>query len=107
MLCFNLLHHLEPGQIVSLFGKIREALAPGGRLAIMDAFADPGRRSSAAANFLGLFVYLSSGSAVRTPEQLRGWLHQARFQRAAQETRPADSRPGLVRGPQGLAGEAA
>ena len=79
MLCFNLLHHLEPDQIVSLFGKIREALAPGGRLAIMDAFADPGRRSSAAANFLGLFVYLSSGSAVRTPAQLRGWLHQAGF----------------------------
>ena len=79
VLCFNLLHHLEPGQIVSLFGKIREALAPGGRLAIMDAFADPGRRSSAAANFLGLFVYLSSGSAVRTPEQLRGWLREAGF----------------------------
>jgi hypothetical protein len=43
----------------------------------MDAFADPARRASAAANFLGLFVYLSSGSQVHTPAQLRGWLREA------------------------------
>jgi hypothetical protein len=72
-------HHLGPGQIVGLFGKIREALAPGGRLAIMDTFADPGRRPSAAADFLALFVYLSSGSAVASPAQLRGWLSEAGF----------------------------
>ena len=79
VLCFNLVHHLKPGQIVRLFGKIREALAPDGRLAIMDTFADPGRRTSAAADFLGLFVYLSSGSAVASPAQLRGWLSEAGF----------------------------
>jgi protein-L-isoaspartate O-methyltransferase len=79
VLCFNLVHHLAPGQITSLFGKIHEALAPGGLLAVMDAFADPGRRQSAAANFLGLFVYLSSGSQVHTPAQLHGWLREAGF----------------------------
>jgi len=46
---------------------------------VMDAFADPARRASAAANFLGLFVYLSSGSQVHTPAQLRGWLREAGF----------------------------
>ncbi|MGB6571970.1 MAG: class I SAM-dependent methyltransferase, partial [Trebonia sp.] len=79
VLCFNLVHHLSPDQIPALFGKAREALAPGGTLAVMDAFADPARRASAAANFLGLFVYLSSGSQVHTPAQLRGWLREAGF----------------------------
>ena len=79
VLCFNLLHHLEQEQIPGLFGRIREALAPGGSLAVMDVFADPGRRASAAANFLGLFVYLGSGSRVYTPAQLSGWLREAGF----------------------------
>jgi 2-polyprenyl-3-methyl-5-hydroxy-6-metoxy-1,4-benzoquinol methylase len=79
VLCFNLVHHLAEDQIPALFGKAREALAPGGTLAVMDAFADPGRRASAAANFLGLFVYLSSGSQVHTPAQLLGWLREAGF----------------------------
>lgn len=79
VLCFNLIHHLTSGQIVSLFGRIHQALAPGGLLAVMDAFAEPGRRKSAAANFLGLFVYLSSGSQVHTPAQLHGWLREAGF----------------------------
>ncbi|HEY1621276.1 MAG TPA: methyltransferase [Streptosporangiaceae bacterium] len=79
VLCFNLLHHLTPDQITGLLGRIRAALAPGGMLVIMDAFADPARRSSAAANVLGLFVYLSSGSQVHTPAELRGWLREAGF----------------------------
>lgn len=79
VLCFNLVHHLAPEQIASLFGKIHKALAPGGLLAVMDAFAEPGRRTSAAANLLGLFLYLSSGSQVHTPAQLNGWLRQAGF----------------------------
>jgi len=79
VLCFNLVHHLAPGQVGGLFRKIHEALAPGGVLAVMDAFAEPGHRKSAAANFLGMFVYLSSGSQVHTPARLRGWLRQAGF----------------------------
>jgi len=79
VLCFNLVHHLTAEQIVGLFGRIRAALAPGGVLAVMDAFAEPDRRKSAAANFLGLFVYLSSGAQVHTPAELHGWLGQAGF----------------------------
>lgn len=79
VLCFNLVHHLTPDQIVSLFCKAHTALAPGGLLAVMDAFAEPGRRQSAAANFLGLFVYLTSGSQVHTPAELRNWLREAAF----------------------------
>lgn len=79
VLCFNLLHHMTPEAIVGLFGRIREALAPGGTVAIMDAFADPAHRRSAAANFLAMFVYLSSGSQVHTPAELHGWLREADF----------------------------
>jgi 2-polyprenyl-3-methyl-5-hydroxy-6-metoxy-1,4-benzoquinol methylase len=79
VLCFNLVHHLTSDQTVGLFGRIHEALAPGGLLAVMDAFADPSRRTAAAANFLGLFVYLSSGSQVNTPARLYRWLHEAGF----------------------------
>src|SRR5215471_12337272 len=79
VLCFNLVHHLKPDQIAGLLRRIRGALAPGGTLAVMDAFAEPDRRKSAAANFLGLFVYLSSGSQVHTPAQLGEWFREAGF----------------------------
>jgi SAM-dependent methyltransferase len=79
VLCFNLLHHLTSDQTVALFSKIHEALAPGGLLAVMDAFAEPSRRTAAAANILGLFVYLSSGSQVHSPARLYGWLREAGF----------------------------
>jgi hypothetical protein len=45
----------------------------------MDAFAEPSRRTSAQANVLGLFMYLSSGSQVHTPDRLHGWLRDAGF----------------------------
>jgi cyclopropane fatty-acyl-phospholipid synthase-like methyltransferase len=79
ILCFNLVHHLTPDEIVDLFRRFHDALAPGGSLAVMDGFADPARRASAAGNVLGLFVYLSSGSGAFTPDQLHGWLKTAGF----------------------------
>ncbi|ORB25327.1 class I SAM-dependent methyltransferase [Mycolicibacterium parafortuitum] len=79
VLCFNLLHHLTAEQTVTLFGRIRDALAPGGTFAVMDAFAEPHRRTSAQANVLGLFVYLSSGAQVHPPSQLHDWLREAGF----------------------------
>ncbi|MCU1617294.1 MAG: methyltransferase family protein [Frankiales bacterium] len=79
VLCFNLLHHLGVDQIAALLRRIRGALAPDGVLVVMDAFAEPGRRTSAAANVLGLFVYLSSQSEIHTPAELAVWLRDAGF----------------------------
>lgn len=87
VLCFNLLHHLTAEQTVDLFGRIHDALAPGGVLAVMDAFAEPGRRTSAQANVLGLFVYLSSGAQVHPPQRLYGWLREAGFTTPPRRTR--------------------
>ena len=79
VLCFNLVHHLDPGQIAALFRRAHRALNPGGTFAVLDAFAEPGRRSQAQADMLALFVYLSSGAQVHTPAELAGWLGDAGF----------------------------
>jgi hypothetical protein len=85
--CFNLVHHLTAGHIVSLFGRVRESLSPGGTLAVMDAFAEPAGGASAAANFLAMFVYLSSGAHVHTPAELCIWLWKAGFTRPPRRIR--------------------
>jgi cyclopropane fatty-acyl-phospholipid synthase-like methyltransferase len=79
VLCFNLVHHLSPDATASLFRRIGGALKPGGTLAVLDVFAEPGRRASAHADMLALFVYLSSGARVHTPRELDGWLRDAGF----------------------------
>ena len=79
VLCFNLVHHLAPDATASLFGRIGGALRPGGTLAVLDVFAEPGRRASAHADMLALFVYLSSGARVHTPRELHRWLRDAGF----------------------------
>ena len=79
VLCFNLVHDLAPDAAAALFRRISDALRPGGTLAVLDAFAEPGRRASAQADMLALFVYLSSGARVHTPRELGDWLRDAGF----------------------------
>jgi hypothetical protein len=79
VLCFNIVHHLTPEDAAALFRRIGCALNPGGTLAVLDVFAEPGRRASAHADMLALFVYLSSGARVHTPRELGGWLRDAGF----------------------------
>lgn len=93
VLCFNLVHHLAPEQVADLFGRAAAALKPGGTLAVLDVFADRGRRAPAHADFLALFVYLSSGAQVHTPAQLAGWLAAAGF--GPPKTVPVLRIPGL------------
>lgn len=78
--CFNLVHHLTADQVTDLFARARAALRPGGLLAVLDGFADGRRRRQPAqADVLSLFVYLSSGSRVRTQAELGEWLRGAGF----------------------------
>jgi hypothetical protein len=72
-------HEARPGQIADLFRRARKALNPGGTFAVLDVFADHGRRPRAHADMLALFVYLSSGAQVHTPAEMAGWLRHAGF----------------------------
>ncbi len=94
VLCFNLVHHLTPAEIVALFTRIRAALAPGGSLAVLDGFSAPTRRPQPAAATLSLFMYLSSGSRAYPRDQLGDWLSRAGF--AAPRRIPARRIPGLA-----------
>ncbi len=79
VLCFNLVHHLPPDEVGTLFARAHDALAPGGTLAVMDAFAVPSQRKAAAATVLNLFTFLSSGVGGYPPAQLQAWLTAAGF----------------------------
>jgi SAM-dependent methyltransferase len=92
--CFNLVHHLAEPDIVRLFTRVRAALAPGGTFAVLDGFVDEGR-GSAAADVLGLFMYLSSGAEAYPEHRIHDWFAQAGF--AASPRRSAIRRiPGLT-----------
>ena len=78
-LCFDIVHHLSPSQVVDLFTRTRGALRPGGTLAVLDLFrADRGRPRASAA-FLGLFFHLTSGADLHTERDLRSHLREAGF----------------------------
>lgn len=95
-LCFNLIHHLSPEENVRLFRRIHDALAPGGVFAVLDLFtSEKGKAPDAAGAALGLFFYLTSGTATYSPSQLAKWLDEAGFS--------APKRIGIRRNPaQGL-----
>jgi SAM-dependent methyltransferase len=92
--CFNLLHHLAETDIVALLSRVREALAAGGTLAVLDAFV-PNRHRSTPADVLGLFVYLSSGARLYPVQRLQSWLDQAGFRTPARRS-PVRRMPGLA-----------
>jgi SAM-dependent methyltransferase len=91
--CFNLLHHLTEDEIGQLLARVHAALAPGGVLAILDVFQEPG--ATAAGDMLSMFVYLSSGARLYPPERLRQWLADAGFPASPSITRLRQI-PGLV-----------
>jgi SAM-dependent methyltransferase len=92
--CFNLVHHLAEADIVTLFGRLRGVLRPGGTLAVLDGFAPEGR-GSAATDVLGLFVYLSSGAQAYPADRVAVWLAEAGFTTPPQRS-PVRRLPGLV-----------
>jgi len=80
VLIFNLLHHLAVEEVTALLARARAALAPGGTLAILDAFAGSARRVPDQAAYLALFTYLSSGAPAYAEQDLRRWLREAGFE---------------------------
>jgi SAM-dependent methyltransferase len=80
-LCFNIIHHLTPDQIVALFARIHDALKPGGTFAVLDLFTPPRNQQPDAGALLGMFFHLTSAAATYGPEELFGWLERTGFER--------------------------
>lgn len=94
-LCLNLIHHLQPAEIVDLFRRTHAALRPNGTLAVLDLFSGApwpygrrarwarrrARRPGAAASCLGLLFHLTSGAELYSAAQLAEWLEAAGFSR--------------------------
>jgi hypothetical protein len=78
-LLFDIIHHLSGEQIVTVLGRIRAALKPGGTVAVLDMFRADGKRQRASAATLGLFFHLTSGADLYSPSELAAFLKEAGF----------------------------
>jgi 2-polyprenyl-3-methyl-5-hydroxy-6-metoxy-1,4-benzoquinol methylase len=79
VLCFQIIHHLTPEQNITLFRKVRNALKPGGILAVLDYFTPPAPNKPDAAAFLGMHFYLTSSAATYTARDLKAWARDSGF----------------------------
>jgi SAM-dependent methyltransferase len=79
--CFNVAHGFDAETNRELFGRIHDALAPGGRLVVLDQFASDARlpipRLGLA--FTGFVYNTVLGATVYEAAALREWLHDAGF----------------------------
>jgi SAM-dependent methyltransferase len=80
-LAFNIVHHLSPEDNVRLLSRAREALRPGGSVAVLDLFTRPAGKRPDGSAYLGLFFHLTSGAETYSAADLAGWLSQAGFER--------------------------
>lgn len=94
VLCFNIVHHFGPAQVVDLFTKVRSALTCAGTVAVLDAFAPRSANVSQSAATLGMFMYLSSGARCYTVAELHQWFTAAGF--AKPRRIPVRRIPGLA-----------
>lgn len=78
-LVFDIIHHLSGEQIVTLLGRVRESMKPGGTLAVLDMFRQDSGRQRASAASLGLLFHLTSGADLHSPRELADYMREAGF----------------------------
>ena len=78
-LVFDIIHHLSGEQIVTLLRRVRAAMNPGAKVAVLDMFRSDGPGEHASAAALGLFFHLTSGADLHSPTELAGYLREAGF----------------------------
>lgn len=78
---FNVIHAHDAAENVTLFERVRDALAPGGRIAVLDQFAESSRLSvgNAGIGFVGLTYLVTLGQTLPEFEELEQWLREAGF----------------------------
>ena len=78
-LCFDIVHHLRPDDVVRLFTRVRAALRPGATLAVLDLFRGGPTRASAAT--FSLFFRLTSGAEIHSHDDLARFFADAGFEK--------------------------
>jgi 2-polyprenyl-3-methyl-5-hydroxy-6-metoxy-1,4-benzoquinol methylase len=78
-LVFDIVHHLAGEQIVTLLGRVRESMKPGGTLAVLDMFRLDAKRQRGSAAALGLLFHLTSGADLHSPRELGEYMAEAGF----------------------------
>ena len=75
----NILHHFSPEQNVALLRKVREALRPGGSVAIWE-FERPKRDAKVSAgDALALYFHLTSSASAYHGDEYTAWLRTSGF----------------------------
>jgi hypothetical protein len=93
-LVFNIIHHLSPEQIRTLFARVGGALRPGAPLCVLDLYDRPAGKRPDSGSFLGLFFHLTSSADTYSTDQVSTWLADSGFGPAKVKTLP--QLPGLA-----------
>lgn len=81
LLC-NVIHAHDPEENARLFGRVADALAPGGRIVVLDQFEGSSRFSSvgwAGLAFVTLTYHVTLGASIYPYEDVGDWLRGAGF----------------------------
>lgn len=94
-LVFNVVHAHTPAENRELFDRVGAALAPGGRLVVLDQFDESSRFSTVetALGFVALTYFVTLGGRIYTPAEVERWLREAGFARVRR--RPLRRTPGV------------
>ena len=77
---FSIVHHFSPQRNVALLTRAREALRPGGRMAIFELERPAeGKRGTQIGTLTGLLFYVTSGARTYTSDEIAGFLAEAGF----------------------------
>ncbi|WP_363463776.1 methyltransferase [Halogeometricum borinquense] len=80
-LLFNVVHAHSPAENTALFERVRDALAPGGRIVVLDQWEGSGRTpvSRAGLRFVALTYHTTLGANVYEHDEVSSWLQAAGF----------------------------
>lgn len=78
-LLFNIIHAHRPEENIQLLRKVAAALAPNGRVVILDQMGDKafGPVTRAANSLIALAYFILLGGQTFTSEEVEGWLREA------------------------------
>jgi len=85
----SITHHFDEERNVAMLRRAREALRPGGTMAVLDLErAEPGRRGTQIGTLTGLLFYVTSHARTYSGRELEGFLQAAGFDRVRSRRHP-------------------